>query len=206
MRAAGPLPPVPVSVRMGACALSLSECGGGEMCLHDCYRELSAEGMRARVAYARGPASDAPVDWCARLSRLIEMQIHPVLLRQCGVTAELIAYCGLKIERLVIPRSNVRRCDSHYYLEHLIAALDLGFDQLLLLGLSLRHFRFPVHFPPIVLYDLCGFRAEHLFAFQMSFADLNYFVLETDKRVAVLLNLKLDYWRTVLSPSGGAAE
>lgn len=152
--------------------------------------------MRAGVLYAR--SSPAPADWCERLARLIEAQIHPAMLADCGVTAELLAYCGFTLNKLVLPRASSHRTMSHYYLEHLIEGLTLAYDDLLLLGLTLKHFAQPVHFPLIVLQQLCAFGAEQLFAFHMSFADLDHCVLKVDARYAVLLRLNLDYWRAVL--------
>jgi hypothetical protein len=165
--------------------------------MHECYRDLSEKGMRDRVRYATN-APEAPIEWSARLHRLVELAVHPTLLFRSGVTPELLAYCGITLEKLVLPRSNMPPKDSHYALEHVIAGLRLGWSDLLLLGFGLRHLRDKAHFPLLVLYETCGFRAEHLFAFHMSVRDFEECFVVVDTRYAQLLGLNLKYWRAAL--------
>ncbi len=189
----------PPSEKLGVCAGGSGECLGGEMCLHDCYRELTRDAMRERVQYrGAGAVPVNAVGWRERARRLIDMLIHPVYLRQCGISAELLAFCGISIDDLVLPRSNTIKQKSHYYLEHLIDGLRLTYDDLLLLGFSVQHLRDKRHYPLIALYKQCAFGAKELFDFHLSPYDLEHCVLNVDARYAPLLNLNLPYWLSAL--------
>lgn len=153
--------------------------------------------MRAEVEYA-GLAKIPPEEWCRRVNRLIATRTPPAVMRSCGATAPLLAYCGIRIGDLVLPHFGEPAHTSHYYLEHLIRGLALSYDDLLLLGFTYRLLSKKLHFPLIVLYDLCQMRAEHLFAFHLSAHDLRKFVLHTDERYATLLRLNLHYWFSAL--------
>jgi hypothetical protein len=167
------------------------------MCVHGYYRDLSREAMRNEVVYCGGDNA-APPEWRANVRRLIDIQSHPTLLRQSGMTAELLAYCGIRLDDLVLPRSSAVKQDSHYYLEHLIQGLCLTYDDLLLLGLTLKHLRDKRHYPLIVLHKLCAFGAEQLFAFHMSTADFENCFVSVDPRYQLLLGLNMKYWRAAL--------
>lgn len=181
-----------------ACELGVRGCHGGALCMHDCYRERSREAMRAACEYASS-VGGAPDEWRARLDAAIEARTDPRVLAACGVTGELLAYCGVSIEQLVLPRTTAHGHESHYYVEHLVGALKLTCADLRLLGLGLHHLADRAHFPLIALYDAVGFRAADLFAFHMSYADLERTVLRADERHAELLRLNLDYWRAALT-------
>jgi len=188
--------------------LDLPQCLGDEMCFHICYDQLTPDAMRAAAQYdARSwPGGAERERWRARLTSFIDARVSPHELRRSGVTAPLLAYCGVTLETLVLPRGAFFTRKSHYFLEHLIDAFSLRYDDLLLLGFGLEHFAQPNHFPLIVLYDALGFRAEQLFRFHMSFADLQNFFLNTDARYAALLNLNLRYWRSALTQGARRAK
>lgn len=187
--------------KKGLCALDIAQCEGDEMCFHLCYDQLTPDAMRAAVRYdsRSWPGSAERERWAARLAGFVDARVSPYQLRRSGVGAPLLAYCNITLEALVMPRSVFFTRQSHYFLEHLIDAFDLTYDDLLLLGFELKHFAQPHQFPLIVLYDALGFRAEHLFRFHMSFGDLHRLFLDVDVRYAWLLRLNLDYWRSALT-------
>lgn len=188
--------------------LDLAQCAGDEMCFHMCYDQLTPDAMRAATQYdARSWHGSAERKrWRARLASFIDARVSPYELRRGGVTSSLLAYCGITLDTLVLPRGTFFTRKSHYFLEHLIDAFNMCYDDLLLLGFGLEHFALTDHFPLIVLYDALGFRAEQLFRFHMSFADLQNFFLNTDSRYATLLNLNLRYWGSALTQGGRRAK
>lgn len=182
----------------GVCVAGLEGCIGDEFCLHRAYQTLSVESMRTIVQFG---GFDVPMpvrEWCETIRRMIKQRIHPALLRASGITAPLLAFCGITIEELVLVPGQLT-VNSHYYLEDLITGLQLTFDDLLLLGFNYPMLARPFHFPLIALYDHCAVRAEHIFAFDMSYVDFDTCVLQTDKRYAQLLSLNLPVWQSALS-------
>jgi hypothetical protein len=185
----------------------VNQCPGGAFCVHDCYETLSEAAMRAEVEYC-GVSRAAPQHWRSRLICAIENNAHPYLLRDCGVTAALLAYCGITLEFLVERRAPiglgvvaVTLADTvRYPLEHLIDAFELSFADLCLLGFRLPMLRRARAYPMIVLYDRCEVRADALFSFEIGFADLQQCVLDVDKRYATLLQLNLPWWQSALAP------
>lgn len=175
--------------------------------MHDCYEQLSLSSMRAEVNYA-GISTTPPQGWRSRLLVAIDNNIHPHLLRDCGVTAPLLAYCGITLEYLVerpVPKQagvvSVTPEDCvRYPLEHLIDALSLTFADLCLLGFRLPLLYKKFFYPLIVLYDKCNFRADTLFAFDLGIADLQHCVLDADPRYCALLQLNMPWWRNALVP------
>ena len=132
-----------------------------------------------------------PAGWRDRLLTALEHKIHPEALARCGATASLLAYCSITLEQLVESK-------QQYALEHLISALKLTFDDLRLLGFRIDMLAKPQHYPLIVLYDMCAFRADTLFAFDLGFADLQRYVIHADSRYATLLDLNVSWWRKAL--------
>lgn len=171
------------------------------MCFHECYDQLTPDAMRAAAQYDSRwwPCATERSQWRARLKGFVDARVSPDELRRSGVTAPLLAYCGITLDELVMPRGSFVMRDSHYFLEHLIDAFGLKYDDLRLLGLDITHFARPHQFPLIVLYDLVGFGAEQLFCFHASFADLQRCFLDVDARYAPLLRLNLPYWRSALT-------
>ena len=163
--------------------------------------------MRAEVEFS-GVAQTVPKEWIARLRNAINANTHPAMLAAAGVTASLLAYCGVTLRDLVMREVSsspgvvaISLEDvSRYSLVHLIDALRLTFSDLLLLGFTLPLLAEPKLFPLIALYDLCQFRADTLFRFDMSYADLKRFVLDVDSNYAPLLDLNLSWWRAALAP------
>lgn len=162
--------------------------------------------MRAEAEFT-GINYRPPVEPRARLLAAIDSGLHPYVLRDCGVCAELLAYCGITIERLVErPRptgfgiTSVSREElQRYPLEHLIAAFQLTLDDLCLLGFGLPLLRKKYYYPLIVLYDMCALRADSLFRFEIGYPDLQNFLLDVDARYAPLLQLNLPWWQRALS-------
>lgn len=174
--------------------------------MHDCYEKLSLSSMRNEVNFS-GVTKTGPQNWRSRLLVAIDNQMHPHMLRDCGVTAPLLAYCGITleylIERPVVNKAGVVDISLaerlRYPLEHLIDALALTFDDLRLLGFRLPMLRNKFFYPLIVLYDKCAFRADTLFAYDIGMADLKNFVLDVDERYASLLRLNLPWWHSALT-------
>lgn len=182
-------------VKQGPCFAQSERCVGGDFCMHDCYQNLAPAAMRAMAEYG----GFDPIDtsrWYTRLSRLINNRLHPTTLSDCGVTPELLAFCQITIDHLVLPRTN--DLHSHYYLEDLINGLSLTFADLLLLGFRISRLALKTHFPLIVLYDLCGMSAADVFSFHISFSDLQHFLIDTDARYPVLLSMNVEYCRSAL--------
>ena len=111
----------------------------------------------------------APIEWRERVQSIVNDAPHPGALLRAGITAEL-----------------------------LVEQFGWSTEDLLLLGLKLADFADVAHYPLIVLYDRCAFRATHLFAFELGYADLESLVLRGEPRYAQLLRLNLPYWRAVL--------
>lgn len=170
---------------------------GDAWCMHHAYKTMSRETMRAEAQYS-GMRSVSASEWREKLKHLIALRIRPSLLRACGVTPELLAYCRFTIEDLILPQFGASPKTSRYYMEHLIEDLAFTYDDFLLLGFRFEHLADKAHFPLIVLYDKCGMRAEHLFRFFMSVDQLQNCVLHVDQRYATLLSLNLPYWFAAL--------
>ena len=161
--------------------------------------------MRNEVQFGYTNAM-APSAWCERLMMAIGAGAHPALLYQCGVTAPLLAYCGIKLNVLLeqhnvknngVITSEATAC-VRYPLEHVIEAFELKMEDLILLGFRLSMLRQPKIYPLIVLYDMCGFRADTLFGFDISYSDLERNLLRVDERYATLLNLNLHWLARVI--------
>jgi len=165
--------------------------------MHDCYEHLTAAAMRAEAEYCGIEGAAPPAQWRARLLRTIESGVHPFVLRDCGVSAELLAFCGITLEQLV---ERKRPTSMRYALEHLIEALALSFDDLCLLGFRLALLHNTLYYPLIVLYDGCALRADTLFRFELCFADVQRLVLDVDARYAPLLQLNTLWWKNALLP------
>jgi len=180
------------------------------MCFHACYDRLTPAAMRAAAQYdsrawADAGAAAARERWRARLTAFIDDRVSPHELRRGGVTAPLLAYCGIDLNYLVLPRGrSFFGRDSHYFLEHLLDVFGWRYDDLLLLGFDLKHFANARHYPLIVLHDRVAFGAAELFRFHMSFADLQRFFLDVDARYARLLQLNVPYWRSALTQGAAA--
>lgn len=181
-------------------------CPGGQLCMHDCYEELSADAMRAEVEF-EGVSRAPPASWRSRLLVALENRVHPLLLRDFGVGPELLAYCGITIDQLVERPSSqspgvVTRTvaeATRYPLAHVIEAFELTFADLRLLGFRLTMLAKKQFYPLIVLYDQCAFRADTLFAFEIGYGDVKNFLLDVDARYAELLRLNLPWWQSALT-------
>jgi hypothetical protein len=167
--------------------------------MHDCYEALSPAAMRTAVQFA-GVGHVAPQYWRDRLRTAIEHGTHPRVLHNCGVTAPLLAYCGITLDVLV-ENAAAKRAHSFYPLEHLIEAFELTMTDLLLLGFKLSMLTRPALYPLIVLYDKCGLRADTVFKFHVSHADLQRSLFDVDPRYAVLLNLNVAWLQRALQCS-----
>ena len=175
--------------------------------MHDCYETLSRAAMRAEVEFIpAGRASSLTSQWRARMMLAIDNGVHPLVMRACGVTAELLAYCGITLEHLVerkthYGRSIVSTLDRpRYPLEHMIEAFDFSFDDLCMLGFSLPMLALKHLYPLIALYDLCEFRAATLFRLEIGYSDVQNFIINVDPRYTQLLQLNLPWWQRALAP------
>lgn len=157
--------------------------------MHACFDQLSDESIRTAAQFESLVV--CPSEWRNKIVTVLEHKIHPVALARCGTTAALLAFCGITLERLIEGRQG-------YMLEHLIQALNLSFEDLQLLGFRVGMLAKPQHYPLIVLYDLCKFRAETLFALEIGYTDLQRFVLDVNPLYEKLLNLNLPWWRGAL--------
>lgn len=151
--------------------------------------------MRHQVEFASIADEPCP-NWRQRLlDALLRQQLHPVVLRDCGVTPELLAFCGIHIDELLRPRQSRAK---PYCLEQLIDAFDLNLDDLQLLGFIPSLLYYPATYPLIVLWKLCNFDAAALFSYNLSYKNLCDCVLDVDERYGKLLDLNLPFWKRVL--------
>lgn len=134
--------------------------------------------------------SEARRVWKERLTNLLRRKAHPGDLCAAGVSAELLAFANLKIHDLL----------AYYPLEHLCTGFGWQMEDLHLLGFDAPDLADQERFPLIVLYDI-GFRAQHLFALDIGFVDLERLLLMRNEYAAQLLRLNLPYWQSAL---GGA--
>ena len=151
--------------------------------------------MRAEVQYD-GTTRRAPRAWTVRVRQAVQQALHPTTLAAYGISAELLAFCGVALQELLWDANKGQR---RYALEHLIEALALTFDDLVLLGLRLTDLAQPHHYPLVVLYRLCHVRADALFRFDVGFDDVQRALLDVDPRYAQLLQLNLPFWRRALT-------
>lgn len=181
--------------------------------MHDCYELLSPAAMRTAAQFS-DVGHAAPPEWRDRILTAIDNGAHPRMLHNCGVTAPLLAYCGITLETLVerpgskgvglIPVELASNF-SRYPLEHLIDALELSMPDLLLLGFKLPMLAQPALYPLIVLYDKCELRADTIFKFHISYNDLQRSVLDVDARYVALLNLNT-HWLQRAIGSGAPTQ
>lgn len=156
------------------------------------YEVVSREALRAACEY-RFTAKEHAATWRLRLLDLLNLAPSAELLPLCGVTVELLAYCGIPLHALIM---------RHYRLEHLIVALKMSFADLRLLGFRLELLRDKQNYPLIALYDHAGVRADDLFALDVGYNAFARCLFDTDARYVRLLDINLDYWRKIL----GAGE
>lgn len=171
-------------------------CDGDPFCVHFCYDELTRDAMRAEVEYD-GASVRAADSWVARVHNAVKRQLHPLQLVQCGFSAELFAYCGVSLRELLVHPDGAHR--RRYALEHLLDAFGWQMEELLLLGFVITDLVHSFHYPLIALYQRAGLRANHLFALDIGYADLQRCVLDVDSRNASLLDLNLRYWHAALT-------
>lgn len=143
---------------------------------------------------------DRPTPLFAKRLRLaIEGKTNPWLLAQSGVSTELLGYAGITISDLIVPKGATDKRSAHYHLEHAIDAFQFSWDDLLFLSLQLGHFAQPERFPIIVLYDMCGFRAQQLFGFIMSHQEFLNIVVSHQPLVLPLLRINEPFWKSALT-------
>ena len=192
------------------CRVDKPNCIGQPFCVHDCYEQLSREGMRAHVQFDCGNVL-APVEWVARLKHAIARQIHPTALLRCGWTAELLAFCGISLNELLCKNLGstsgvafVRDSETRVYaLEHLLQTFQWSFADLRLLGFDLMHLRSKTHYPLVMLYKHANVRADDLFRLHIGYDDIVSAVVEPDERYARLLDINLAWCKTVLGSQQG---
>ena len=172
----------------------IKACPGGKFCFHDCFDSLSTEAMRAEAQFI-GCFSSTQTQMCyrERILPLINEHVHPGKLCAGGLTAELLAFSGIMLNRLV------HRFDGSvlYPIDHLIEAFWLTLDDLLLLGLDWQKLCNKTHYPLTVLVDRCHFSAETLFRLVERYSQVQQLLL-LETRYAALLNLNLPWWQRAL--------
>lgn len=181
-------------------------CAEARFCVHRVYAELSREAMRECVRVGRqhwtSTAQGVHERWSTVLAQRVDAKMCVWQLRDAGVGAELLAFCGQTLNTLVLPRNNIpAHIDhrSHYHLEHLIEAFELTFADLLMLGLRAEHLNDATHFPLVVLYDAPSVRFDAAALAQLLHERAQYDrFCAANANNAVLLRLNTPFWHSVL--------
>ena len=165
------------------------------------YALLSFDAMRAAVCSKRidmvGVSKATRRAWRDELSAQFAARTNLHQLCSGGVTVELLAFCKFTIDDLVLPRNNIPpHVDhrSHYYLEHVLDALQPTVADLALLGLTVAHFADFNHYPLVLLIDRLAFDASSLFALCPTRLQLST-MAPIDAKI---LRLNMPFWDTVV--------